>query len=76
MLAHTYRLRVSQRIRLLAVLTALGALLNTLGPRLIAHGGSGQEAEPATGRATEVPVRSPVVNTGDGKLGVTGQVLS
>jgi hypothetical protein len=36
MLAHTYRLRVMQRIRLLAFLTGLGALLNAFGPRLIA----------------------------------------
>jgi hypothetical protein len=76
MLAHTYRLRVLQRIRLLAVLTALGALLNALGPRLIAHGGESEGTEPTTGRATEVPVKSPVVNTDEGSVGVTGHVLS
>ena len=35
-MAHTYRLRLMQRLRLLALLTGLGALLNAFGPRLIA----------------------------------------
>jgi hypothetical protein len=66
MLAHTYRLRVAERIRQLALLTVIGALLNVVGPRLLAHGSERGASEPTRAGGVEVPVVAPVVGSGEG----------
>ena len=61
MLAHSYRLRLTERVRQLAFLTLLGALLNAIVPRLVAHEWAPASVQPATDRPTELPVVSPLV---------------
>ena len=74
MLAHSYRLRLTERIRQLAFLTVLGALLNAFGPRLVAHERGTDAVQHATQRATELPVTSPIVESGNGQLDASGVV--
>ena len=67
MLARSYRLRVTERIRLLAFLTALGALLNAFGPRLLAHPSTPAASEPEMQQPAEHPVAAPLVGSDQGK---------
>jgi hypothetical protein len=67
MLARSYRLRVTERIRQLAFLTALGALLNAFGPRLLPHPSTPETAEPEIQQPTGHPVAAPVVGSNHGK---------
>jgi hypothetical protein len=67
MLARSYRLRVAERIRQLVYLTALGALLNAFGPRLLAHPSTPATAEPEIQQPTELPVAAPLIGSDHGK---------